>query len=182
MKRYVLTGGHGCGKTSLVLALESEGEFVVREAASDLIRIQRARNVCFPDTEPAFEAAALRLHLRREREIERHSDRKRVFLDRGALDHIAYADVGHWTLSDSEISEARARSYTAVFIIEPFGVEWEAKVGSVEALFSRKLVSRIEELYREAGMPLVTVPAGPLDGRLELIRAVVAANNAVDTA
>lgn len=152
-----------------------------RRLASDLIRVQRARNVFFPDTDAAFEATALRLHLRRERDIERHCDQKRVFLDRGALDHIAYADIGHWTLSGSDISEARARSYTAVFIIEPFGVEWETKVGSVEALFSGKLVRRIVELYREARVPMVTVPPGPLDVRLEVIRAVVNATNGVDT-
>ncbi|MEA3514516.1 MAG: AAA family ATPase [Nanoarchaeota archaeon] len=34
----MLTGGSGSGKSSIILALEQQGEFVIREAAEDYIK------------------------------------------------------------------------------------------------------------------------------------------------
>ena len=42
VKKYVLTGGPGAGKTSLVTYLEILGEVTIREAAEDFIREQKA--------------------------------------------------------------------------------------------------------------------------------------------
>lgn len=42
VKKYVLTGGPGAGKTSLLIYLEILGELTIREAAEDLIRYQQA--------------------------------------------------------------------------------------------------------------------------------------------
>lgn len=47
-KRVVFAGGPGTGKTSLVLALELRGEYVVHEAATDYIKVKQAYGIAKP--------------------------------------------------------------------------------------------------------------------------------------
>jgi predicted ATPase len=42
MNRYILTGMPGCGKTSVIKALESQGYTVVHEAATDIVAAEQA--------------------------------------------------------------------------------------------------------------------------------------------
>lgn len=48
MKRYILTGAPGAGKTSLVRALETEGFPVIEEAATDVIALKQAEGIAEP--------------------------------------------------------------------------------------------------------------------------------------
>ena len=45
MKRYILTGAPGCGKTSIIHALEMTGCSVVRESATDIISYKKGSEV-----------------------------------------------------------------------------------------------------------------------------------------
>lgn len=49
MQRFVLTGGHGVGKSSLIAALELRGEHVSHEAAATIRRLGRAGGDPFPE-------------------------------------------------------------------------------------------------------------------------------------
>lgn len=42
MRRYIITGTPGCGKTSVIRAVELTGASVVSEAATDLIAFRQA--------------------------------------------------------------------------------------------------------------------------------------------
>ena len=55
MKKYVLTGMSGAGKSCLITALELRNEYVVREAARDYIEYQKANGVAAPSQAPDFE-------------------------------------------------------------------------------------------------------------------------------
>lgn len=48
MRRYILTGTPGCGKTSLIRALEMTGASVVAEAATDIIAYKQMQGVAEP--------------------------------------------------------------------------------------------------------------------------------------
>src|SRR5271170_1848734 len=54
MKRYILTGTPGCGKTSIVRALELAGYLVVEEAATDIIALRNAQGITEPHTLASF--------------------------------------------------------------------------------------------------------------------------------
>jgi predicted ATPase len=155
VKRYVLTGGHGVGKSSIILALERMGEHVVFEAASSVRALDRAEGRPFPEDNPEFESKALALHLRRERLVS--GTVRRLFLDRGAPDHLAYASVGRWPLSDVEIAACTTSLYDLAFLVEPppGGVP---TVDRVEANFCARLVVAIERIYADLGIPVVRVP------------------------
>ena len=54
MKRFVLTGTPGSGKTAILRQLEGEGYGVVEEAATDVIALEQAKGIAEPWTRPAF--------------------------------------------------------------------------------------------------------------------------------
>src|SRR5260370_471308 len=54
MKRFILTGTPGAGKTAVLRQLEREGFGVVEEAATDVIALEQANGVAEPWTDAAF--------------------------------------------------------------------------------------------------------------------------------
>lgn len=70
MFRYVLTGGHGVGKTSLALYLQLKGEHIIRESASDYKYVKMAQGDSFPFDHPNFESEIFSIQLERENETD----------------------------------------------------------------------------------------------------------------
>jgi len=54
MRRYILTGAPGAGKTSILQILAARGYPVVAEAATDVIADEQARGVAEPWQDPVF--------------------------------------------------------------------------------------------------------------------------------
>ena len=54
MKRYILTGTPGCGKTSILRCFEVAGYAVIEEAATDIIALRQAQGIAEPWTHPGF--------------------------------------------------------------------------------------------------------------------------------
>ena len=66
MKRFILTGTPGAGKTAILRQLERDGFAVVEEAATDIIALWQARGVAAPWTHPAFIDAIAALQSQRQ--------------------------------------------------------------------------------------------------------------------
>lgn len=66
MKRFVLTGTPGAGKTAVIRQLELDGFGVVEEAATDLIALHQARGIAEPWKHPWFMDAIADLQRRRQ--------------------------------------------------------------------------------------------------------------------
>ena len=60
MKRFILTGAPGAGKTAIIRQLELDG-FSVEEAATDVIAAAQARGTVKPWTDPSFIDAVAKL-------------------------------------------------------------------------------------------------------------------------
>lgn len=166
MRRIVLTGGHGVGKTSVLLALEDRGEHVVSEAAHDVRLLAHARGVAFPEDQPDFESRVLARHLAREHAVPSHVSR--VFLDRAAPDHLAYATIGHWPLTNAEVAACRSHRYDHVFLLDgpPGG---PATLDRVESAFCRRLVTELERVYADLDMPIHRLAWASMDDRVATI-------------
>src|SRR5271156_924385 len=65
VKRYILTGAPGAGKTVIIRQLELDGFSVVEEAASDLIALSQAQGIAEPWTHPSFVDSVCDLQKRR---------------------------------------------------------------------------------------------------------------------
>src|SRR6202142_3712101 len=64
MKRFIITGTPGAGKTVIIRQLEIDGFSVVEEAATDVVALKQGRGLGEPWSEDAFidEVAALQRH------------------------------------------------------------------------------------------------------------------------
>ena len=69
MKRYIVTGAPGAGKTAIIRQLEIEGFSVVEEAATDVIALWQAKGIAEPWTRPEFIDAVVSLQQTRERRV-----------------------------------------------------------------------------------------------------------------
>jgi predicted ATPase len=67
MRRFVITGAPGAGKTAILRQLELDGFRVVEEAATDVIAAAQARGTAEPWTDPSFVDHVA--NLQRERQI-----------------------------------------------------------------------------------------------------------------
>ena len=66
MKRYILTGTPGSGKTSIIHALKRQGYAVVEEAATDIIALEQRQGNPEPWRQPDFIDKIVRLQHQRQ--------------------------------------------------------------------------------------------------------------------
>ncbi len=156
--KYILTGGPGFGKSSTLLALEMLGYDIVREAAEDVIKYNKANGIKAPwlETEK-FQDDILELQLLRESKITGEI----TFIDRGSLDGIAYFEKEGLPLSEKVQGELERKKlnleYDIVFLIESFG---QCETNDVrredleEALY---LEREIEKVYTNLGYKVVRI-------------------------
>ncbi|MCX6748243.1 MAG: ATP-binding protein [Candidatus Pacearchaeota archaeon] len=169
--RYILTGGPGCGKSSVLLAAELQGGAIIREAAEDFIRLQQARGIAKPWEEADFQDKILELQLERERFADKIGLR-RVLLDRGTLDGLAYYQIQGRKPSKMikvEMEKHRARKphkpYELVFLIENLGDCQRTEVRREDLKEALELERLQEQNYRDFGYDVVRIPAGKVDER-----------------
>src|ERR1700693_5279787 len=67
MRRFIITGAPGAGKTAIIRQLELDGFSVVEEAATDVIAAAHAQGTVEPWTHPSFIDAIAKLQ--RDRQI-----------------------------------------------------------------------------------------------------------------
>ena len=95
MKRFIITGAPGAGKTAIIRQLELDGFSVVEEAATDVIAAAQAQGTIEPWTHPSFIDAVATLQ--RDRQIRAsHQPDEVQFHDRSAVCTAALAAyLGH---------------------------------------------------------------------------------------
>ena len=71
MRRFILTGAPGSGKTSILRILAGRGYPVIAEAATDVIAAEQARGIGEPWQDPAFIDKII--ELQRSRQLGQHS-------------------------------------------------------------------------------------------------------------
>lgn len=165
-KMYVLTGGSGSGKSSILLHLEMMGEYVLREAAEDYIRLRQAQGQKQPWTEEDFQDKILDLQLLRKKRIP--EDIERVWSDREVPDGMAYAKPGTKTYERLK-EESQKQSYEKIFLIEPLAIMDTNGVRRENLDEAIMLGNKLEAIYKEIGCEPIRIPAGPLEQRVKAI-------------
>jgi predicted ATPase len=168
LKRFILTGTPGSGKTVILRQLEVEGYSVVEEAATDVIALWQARGFAEPWTQPEFIDAIV--ELQRMRQIGTPGNEKMVqFHDRSSVCTAALATYLGFPFSRGLSSELERISTEAIFQPSVFFVRNLGFIAPSEARrisFEEALrFERIhEETYRRFGFELIYIEAGnPLE-------------------
>jgi predicted ATPase len=174
LKRYILTGAPGSGKTAIIRWLETEGCAVVEEAATDVIALEAARGNPEPHTQPSFIDAIVDLQVKR---LARSSDLpdEVQFHDRSPICTYALSlflgfPISARLAAELERIEAQAIYQRRVFFIRNLGfiTSTEARRISFEEALRFERVH--EDAYGAFGYDCVYVDPAPLVVRVDAVR------------
>ncbi len=170
---FVLTGGPGSGKTTLIEALRSAGFAISVEAGRGIIRDQSAiGGPALPWHDPAlFAELMLSWELRSYQSALDHKGP--VFFDRGVPDTLGYLELGGLPVpGHAKVAADRFRYNPRVFIAPPwpdiFAQDEERKQTLEEA---ERTYHALAGVYTELGYELVPLPLAPIGKRLEFVLA-----------
>jgi predicted ATPase len=174
MRRFILTGAPGAGKTAILRKLEKEGFGVVEEAATDVIALDQASGIAEPWRDAAFIDRIV--DLQRMRQIRAADAPDAVqFHDRSVVCTAALATFLGYPFSAALLSELQRIDQQGVFQRHVFFIR---SLGFVTATEARKIsledALRFEEVhettYRQHGFEIVPVEPGSVLDRVEAIR------------
>ncbi len=183
MRRFILTGAPGSGKTSIAAVLRDRGYPVVDEAATDVIAAEQARGVDEPWRDPLFIDKIIEMQRARQaaeppaRHGDFHPDLQPVaFYDRSPVCTLALARfVGHPTSAalSAELTRIVEQGIyeRRVFFIRPLGFVEPTDARRISYEDSLKFERLHEEEYTRLGYDIVDVPAAPLAARAAAIEA-----------
>ena len=187
MRRFIITGAPGAGKTAIIRQLERDGFSVVEEAATDLIAAQQAQGIAEPWTDPSFIDAVAHLQkarLQQERETRSsHVPGQLQFHDRSVICTAALAVYLGYPFSPFLESELDRIKKEAIFEQQVFFIQ---NLGFIEPTDARRIsfeeslrFEKIhEDVYRDHGFSLITVAPGGVTERVNAIKAAIAQNSA----
>jgi predicted ATPase len=177
MRRFIITGAPGAGKTAIIRQLELDGFGVVEEAATDVIAATQAQGILQPWTDPSFIDAILALQRDRQvRAAQLHDEIQ--FHDRSVVCTAALAQYLGYARSPQLVSELERIRGDAiyerrVFLVRTLGfiTRTDARQISVDEALRFEHIHEIT--YRDAGFDLVSVAPGPLLERVAVIKAAI---------
>jgi predicted ATPase len=173
MRRYIITGAPGAGKTTILAALRGRGYAVVHEAATDvnvhLQAVGRDEAWCDPGS---IEAITL---LQRERLAQPTPPATEVqVFDRSPICTLAlayYLGLPVMPILGREIDRVLAEGIyqPRVFFVHLLGFITPTAVRRISLAQSVTFERFHEQAYRNHGFELVDVPSGTVEERVELI-------------
>lgn len=177
MRRFILTGAPGAGKTAIVRELELDGFSVVDEAATDVIAAAQARGTDEPWTHPSFVDAVARLQ--RERQMRAPYQPGEIqFHDRSVMCTAALAAyLGHpvtpFLASELERVKREAIYQKQVFFIRSLGFVTPTEARRISLEEAVRFEKIHEDTYRQFGFELIFVEPGSLVERVRAIKAAI---------
>lgn len=169
---YVITGGPGVGKTTLLTALEINKYQIVHEDARQIIKEQMKNN---GDGLP-WKNKELYMHLMLEASLNSYksslkNNSSAIFFDRGILDTFCYANMIGFRISDEMHHLAMNHRYNnKVFILPPWPeiylIDNERTQTWEEALLT---FTKMKETYLKYGYEVIDVPKDTVENRINFI-------------
>lgn len=180
MKRYILTGTPGSGKTAILRMLEIAGYSVVEEAATDTIALQQAQGIPEPWTRPVFIDDITNLQKQRQMQTSELSSGVQ-FYDRSPICTYALSTYLGYPISISlsnEIERIRKeRIYQQqVLFIENLGFCEPTQARRITFEESLRFEKIHEKTYISFGYEIIKVAPQRLSDRVKIIKRHVSAS------
>ena len=177
MRRFIVTGAPGSGKTAIIRQLELDGFSVVEEAATDVIATLHAQGAMEPWRHPWFIDAIARLQ--RDRQVRASSQPDELqFHDRCVVCTAALAVyLGHpsspFLTSELERIPKEAIYQKRVFLIRNLGFVTPTDARRISFEETLRFEKIHEEIYRDFGFELVFIEPGSVAERVRVIKAAI---------
>jgi len=177
MRRFIITGAPGAGKTAIIRQLELDGFSVVEEAATDVIAAKQARGVTEPWTHPSFIDQTV--NLQRDRLIRAsHQPDEIQFHDRSAVCTAAlavYLGYPYSSILINELERIKTDSIyeNRVFFIRNLGFITPTDARRISFEETLRFEAIHEQIYLASGFELISVKAGSLAERTGFIEATI---------
>ena len=177
MRRFIITGAPGAGKTAIIRQLELDGFSVVEEAATDVIAAAQAQGTVQPWTHPSF-IDAIAQSAKGPSDSSVLSTDEIQFHDRCAVCTAALAVyLGHplspFLASELERVKKEAIYQNRVFFIRNLGFITPTEARRISFEETVRFEKIHEETYRDFGFELVSVEPGSLAERVSMIKAAI---------
>jgi len=177
MKRFIITGAPGAGKTAIIRQLELDGFSVVEEAATDIIAALHPQGVVQPWAYPSFIDAIA--SLQRERQIRAsHQPDEAQFHDRCAVCTAALAlwlkqPFSPFLAGELERVQKEAIYQNRVFFVRNLGFVTPTEARRISFEETVRFEKLHEETYLDFGFELVSVERGSIEERVSVIKAAI---------
>jgi predicted ATPase len=174
MRRFIITGAPGAGKTAIVRQLELDGFGVVEEAATDIHAVAHAQGTVELWRQPSFIDTIA--HLQKDRQIRASYLRDEVqFHDRCVVCTAALAiwlgrPFSPFLTGELERIKKEAIYQTRVFFIRNLGFVTPTEARRITFEETVRFEKVHEETYRDFGFELVSVEPASLVERVGIIK------------
>ena len=173
MKRFILTGAPGSGKTAILRQLEQGGFGVVEEAATDVIALRQAAGIAEPWMRPVFIDEVLALQAYRR---VRLADPVQ-FHDRSAFCTAALAEFLGYPPSDAlsrELERLKREAFydRRVLFVQSLGFVTPSAARRISLEEAQRFEAVHERTYRLHGFRLIPISPGSVLDRVAVIRGV----------
>jgi predicted ATPase len=177
MRRFILTGAPGAGKTAIIRQLEVDRFSVVEEAATDIHALEQTRGVAEPWKHPSFIDSIVELQRQRQLRASHQPDEVQ-FHDRSAVCTAALAVfLGHpfsEALSrELQRIETEAIYQKRVFFIQNLGFITPTEARRIDFEQARRFERVHQETYSSFGFELVPIAPGSVLNRAAAIKRYV---------
>ena len=170
-KRYVIAGGPGIGKSTLVEILASRGHTIVPESARIIIeeeKIKKSDALPWKDVQRFQELVA-----KRQLKAERECKAEVAFLDRGILDGYAYCRLEKVLVPKILMEQLKTkegkRRYDAVFLLDPLPFYEKDENRRFDQKKQLEAHKAIEDAYAKHGYKPIRVPVLPPQKRADFV-------------
>lgn len=172
-KRYIITGGPGAGKTSIINRLAESGYLCMPEAATEVINHGIEGGNQHPWKDEDYHIKMYQLIIKKQLEAQ-NSPAPIVFFDRGHLDGISYILLQKRKLFKYVLDCVQA-SFDCnffqryVFFIENLGFVVPSPARTESIYESLQKSECLKNNYRALGYELIHIPPGSVDIRSQKI-------------
>ena len=177
MRRFIITGAPGAGKTTILGQLELDGFSVVEEAATDVIAAAQAQGTMEPWKHPSFLDDIARLQQDRLFRAACQPDEVQ-FHDRSVVCTAALAaylgyPVSPFLNSELDRIQKEAIYQPRVFFIRNLGFITPTEARRISFEETLRFEKIHEQTYRDLGFELVPVERGSVAERVRFLKAAL---------
>ncbi|HEY4365458.1 MAG TPA: AAA family ATPase [Bryobacteraceae bacterium] len=176
MRRFILTGAPGSGKTAILRQLQLDGFSVIEEAATDIVAAGLAQG-SQPWTDPSFIDTIARLQ--KDRQLQAQStdiqfhDRSPVCTAALAT-HLGYP-ISPFLAAELQRIQQEAIYQPQVFFIRNLGFVTPTEVRRITLEDTLRFEQIHEQTYRALGFQLIFIDPAPVAARVAAIKATLPA-------